>query len=172
RRIAAELLADVAAAAAPGQPLAAAFQDYAVRCRMRGVAAPAGLDAFRRDFAMARAGIESGEGWEEALALAGALPEEMLAPFLALARAAREEAPCPTDEALARLYGTSSTSRARWMLAAMEEKGLVVSRVDLAGKRTIALPHLGWRTAPAVAGPAKPSRLARIAGREAARGRL
>jgi hypothetical protein len=96
----------------------------------------------------------------------------MLAPFLALARAAREEAPCPTDEALARLYGTSSTSRARWMLAAMEEKGLVVSRVDLAGKRTIALPHLGWRTAPAVADPARPNRLARIAGREAARGRL
>ena len=170
RRIAADLLEEVAEAAAPGQPIAAAFQDFAVRCRMRGVAAPADLAAFRRDFALARAGLRGAEGWEEALALAEALPEEMLAPFLSLARAAREEAPCPSDETLARLYGTSSTSRARWMLSAMEEKGLIVSRVDLSGKRTIALPHLGWRTAPAVADPARPNRLARVAGREAARG--
>jgi hypothetical protein len=123
---------------------------------------------------MARAGIavDAREEWEEALALAAALPEEMLAPFLAIARAAREGAPCPADEALARLYGTSSTSRARWVLSTIEEKGLIATRIDLAGRRTIALPHLGWQTAPAVADPSRPTRLARIAGREAARGQM
>ncbi|HEX4738554.1 MAG TPA: ATP-binding protein [Allosphingosinicella sp.] len=170
--ILAELLADVAADAPPGQPLTSAFQDFQVRCRMRGVRAPADLARFRRDFAMARAGIVPGAEWEEALALAAALPEEMLAPFLAIARAARASEPCPSDEALARLYGTSSTSRARWVLSTIEEKGLVVSRVDLAGRRTIGLPHLGWQTAPAVADPSRPTRLSRIASREAARGQV
>lgn len=163
------ILAEVAADAPPGQSLASAFQDFQLRCRMRGARAPSDLARFRRDFAMARAGIASGADWEEALALAASLPEEMLAPFLAIARAARENEPCPSDEALARLYGTSSTSRARWMLSTMEEKGLLVSRVDLSGRRTIALPHLGWQTAPAIADPSRPTRLSRIASREAAR---
>jgi hypothetical protein len=172
KRILAEVLAKVANEASAGQSTVGAYQDYETRCRMRGVQPPADLAAFRRDYAMARAGIVPGEAWEQALALAGALPEEMLAPFLAIARAAREGAPCPGDEALARLYGTSSTSRARWVLATIEGKGLIVSRVDLAGRRTISLPHLGWQTAPAVADPSRPTRLARIAGREAARGQI
>lgn len=172
RAILRDVLAEVAADAPTGQMLTSAFQDFQVRCRMRGVRAPADLAAFRRDFAMARAGIVPGEDWAEALALAEALPDEMRAPFLAIARAAREKEPCPSDEALARLYGTSSTSRARWVLSTMEEKGLVVSRVDLAGRRTIGLPHLGWQTAPAVADPGRPGRLAKIATREAARGQI
>jgi hypothetical protein len=98
----------------------------------------------------------------------------MHAPFLAVARSAREGKACPDDQALAALYGTSSLGRARLMLSRMEEKGLIVCRVDLAGRRTVSLPHLGWQTAPAEADPAKPNRLARIAGRDAARasGRL
>jgi hypothetical protein len=170
-RIAAEILAEVAVEAGPGQPVAAAFQDFQLRCRMRGVSPAVDLPGFTRDFALARAGIAGADGWEEALALAASLPEEMLAPFLSIARAAREGAACPSDQELARLYGTSSPARARWMLSAMEEKGLLVSRVDLSGRRTVSLPHLGWQTAPAIADPTRPTRLARIAGREAARTR-
>ncbi|MGZ8337907.1 MAG: hypothetical protein ACXWU1_14720, partial [Allosphingosinicella sp.] len=102
------------------------------------------------------------QGWAEAIALGACLPEEMLAPFLALARAAREGAPCPEDATLAALYGTSSTGRARRMLAYIEEKGLIACRTDLAGKRSVSLPHLGWTTAAAAADPSTPSRLARI----------
>jgi hypothetical protein len=68
----------------------------------------------------------------------------------------------PADAELARLYGTSSTGRARSMLGFIEEKGLIVCRTDLSGRRTIALPHLGWTTAPSIADPSRPSRLARI----------
>ncbi|HEV2544783.1 MAG TPA: hypothetical protein VGU70_18675, partial [Methylobacterium sp.] len=110
--------------------------------------------------------VRDDEEWSEAIALAAALPAEMLGPFLRVARAAREGEPCPQDHELAALYGTSSTGRVRWMLTAMEERGLIVSHTDLAGKRTISLPHLGWRTAAAVPDPSRPSRLARIAARE------
>lgn len=135
------------------QPLAALFQDFTVRCRMRGVRADIDLDTFRQDFALARAGLDDAQGWEEALRLGAALPEEMLAPFLAIARAAREERACPDDDALALLYGTSSPGRARRMLTFIEEKGLLVSRTDLSGRRTISIPHLGWTTLPATTVP-------------------
>lgn len=168
-RVEAEAMAEVAREAAQGRSVAEAYQDFIVRCRMRGAAPAMDLAAFRRALALARAGIADGEGWEGAIALLAALPEEMHAPFLAIARSAREGKPCPPDAALAALYGTSSLNRARLMLAAMEEKGLIVARVDLAGRRTIALPHLGWQTEAAEADPTRPNRLARVAGREAAR---
>jgi len=131
------------------QPLPALYQDFVARCRMRRVTARLDLDAFRKRLAMAQAGMSSEEDWQPALALAAALPAEMLAPFLGLAKAAREEQPCPRDEDLAMLYGTSSLGRARRMLAYIEESGLIVSRTDLSGRRSIAFPHLGWTTAPA-----------------------
>jgi hypothetical protein len=144
------------------QPPAALYQDFLTRCRMRGVSAGLDMAAFGRRLALARAGIEDSEEWEPAIALGASLPEEMLAPFLALARAARDAADCPGDAELAALYGTASSGRARRMLDYMEEKGLIVCRVDLAGKRSVSLPHLGWTTAASVPDPAKPSRLARI----------
>lgn len=166
----ARVLGEVAQDAPPGLPVTSAWQDFQVRCRMLGATPIADLARFRRDFAMARAGIApDDETWQDAIALTAALPDEMHAPFLAIARAARESVACPDDAELARLYGTSSLGRARLMLTAMEEKGLLVSRVDLAGRRTISLPHLGWQTAAAEADPSRPNRLARIAGREAAR---
>jgi len=132
------------------QPTAMLFQDFAVRCRMRGLKPELDLNAFRERLALARAGIDDAEAWQNALKLGAALPEEMLAPFLAIANAAREERACPDDDELALLYGTSSPGRARRMLAFIEEKGLIVSRTDLAGRRTISIPHLGWTTSPVV----------------------
>ena len=167
RAIIAAVLADVVAE--PGsafQPAAGLYQDFLLRCRMRGLAAAAlDLPAFRRRLAMARAGIADEEGWEEAIALGDTLPDEMLGVFLTIARAAREGQECPSDPALAEVYGTSSLSRARRLLSYLEERGVAVARIDLSGKRTVSLPHLGWTTAPAFPDPAQPSRLARPARR-------
>jgi hypothetical protein len=146
------ILSELAAAGA--QPAPALYQEFTVRCRMAGLGGIPGLPDFRRLFALALAGIEGEDGWAEPLALAAALPEEMLAPFMALARAAREGAPCPADAELARIYGTASLGRVKRMLGHMEERGVIVIRTDLAGGRSIALPHLGWTSAATEAGRA------------------
>ena len=128
------------------------FQDFQMRCRMRGhPRTPVDLADFARRLAMARAGIDPrrAEDWQEALDLAAELPEDMLGAFLALARAAREALPCPDDATLAVVYGTRSPGRVKRLLAFIEARGLIASRIDLSGKRSIALPRLGWTTAPA-----------------------
>ena len=160
-----EVFAELAATD-DGRDAAGLYQDFQLRCRMRGIADPTPLRDFRRRYALMRAGISDATEWEEAIALAQSLPEEMLAPFLAIARAARDGEASPTDEQLARLYGTQSAGRARRMLTFIEESGLIVIRTDLAGKRSIALPHLGWTTAGSLADPSRPPRLARIDARE------
>jgi hypothetical protein len=78
---------------------------------------------------------------------AAAVPDEMLGAFLLIARAARENAPCPTDEEIARIYGTSSLGRARRVLAYMEDRDVIVTRTDLSGRRSVTIPRLGWTTA-------------------------
>ena len=136
------------------------YQDFQLRCRMLGLKDP-GLDlpAFRRRLAMARAGIDAAEeGWDGALALAAAVPEDSLAVFLAIARAARDGAPCPPDTDLAALYGTASLGRLRRVLAALEAQDLLVSRTDLAGRKSISIPALGWTTAPAEEASEAPTR--------------
>jgi hypothetical protein len=158
------ILEDLAAAEEIREP-AATYQDFQLRCRMQGID-PLPLKDFRRRYALSRVGIADTEEWQDGIALAAALPEEMLAPFLAIVRAARECAACPTDLELATLYGTQSEGRARRMLAFIEEAGVIVIRTDLAGKRSIALPHLGWTTAAAAPDPRRPSRLSRIDVRE------
>lgn len=145
-------------------PPAQLYQDYEVRCRMRGVTASEPLDAFRRRHAMALAGLDPAADWDEAMALAAALAEDMWAPFLALARAARVGAECPDDATLADLYGTVSPRRARRMLGQIEELGLIVVRVDMLGKRSVSLPHLGWTTAPALPEPLRDGPARRSAG--------
>ncbi|HEU4968277.1 ATP-binding protein [Sphingomonas sp.] len=142
------------AAGFAGQPAPALYQEFTVGCRMAGIARVPPLADFRRLLALALAGIDGEDGWTEPLALAAALPEEMLAPFMALARAAREGAPCPDDAELARIYGTASMGRVKRMLGHMEERGVIVIRTDLAGGRSVALPHLGWTSAATVAGRA------------------
>ncbi|MFN3944699.1 MAG: helicase HerA domain-containing protein [Allosphingosinicella sp.] len=131
------------------------YQDFLLRCRMRRVtAAPLDLTEFRRRLGMAKAGIsgEDEEGWQDALALSQELPEEMIGAFLMLARAAKEGAECPSEDAIGEAYGTRSPGRVRRLLDYMESRGLIAQRVDLSGKRSIALPRLGWTTAPSGAG--------------------
>ncbi|TZG26116.1 ATP-binding protein [Sphingomonas montanisoli] len=129
------------------------FQDFGVRCRMHRLANP-GLDlpGFRRRLAMARAGLYGGldEGWLDAMALGATLPDDMLAPFLLVARAGREGSEAPSDSALAAVYGTHSLGRVRRLIAYMEEQGIFVLRTDLVGKRSINIPRLGWTTASAL----------------------
>ena len=71
----------------------------------------------------------------------------MLGPFLLVARAAREVRPVPRTRRLPPSYGTASLGRARRLLQYIESRELIVSRVDLSGKRSIAIPRLGWSTA-------------------------
>ena len=128
------------------------FQDFTVRCRMAGLPRPPlELAEFTRRLSMARAGIFdiADDSWAPALEAARSLPDDMLGPFLLVARAAREGAPCPSDEAIAASYGTASLGRARRLLQYIESRELIVSRVDLSGKRSIAIPRLGWSTAAA-----------------------
>jgi hypothetical protein len=131
------------------KPAAILFQDFQVRCRMVGVQAPPlAPSAFARRLAAARAGIFDGldQEWAVAIEAAADLPDDMLGAFLLVARAAREGAACPTDEDIARTYGTSSLGRARRVMTYIESRNLFVTRIDLAGKRSVTIPALGWTT--------------------------
>ena len=129
------------------------YQDFLVRCRIEGLGAGAlDLAAFRRMLTRARAGIgiemAEDEVWQDVLARAAVLPEDMQGIFMMIARAAREGLPCPGDLAIARAYGTRSLGRARRVLSYMEEQGLIVCQLDGVGRRTVTLVELAWATAP------------------------
>jgi len=147
-----EILSDMASEdGSTFHPAAALYQDFSVRCRMRRIAAThLELNAFRRRFAMAVAGITapSDERWAGILRLARSVPDDLLAPFLLLAKAAQEGEPCPNDEMLARAYGTSSSGRIRRLIEHLEKSGLIVLRTDFGGRRSIGIPELGLSTAP------------------------
>jgi hypothetical protein len=104
---------------------------------------------FRRGFAMAVAGIAdpNDERWAPLLELATDVPDDLLAPFLLIGRAAAEGRPCPDDGELAEIYGTSSPRRIQRLLDYLEKDGLIVVRTDFSGKRSVGLPHLGLATA-------------------------
>ena len=143
------IVADDEAALRPPSVL---FQDFQVRCRMADLPRPPlDLAGFTRRLACARAGIDdpSAPDWVSALAVADALPDDMVGAFLLVARAAHDGDPCPSDAAIARTYGTSSLGRVRRLIGYIEARELFVSRVDLAGKRSITIPKLGWTTAAA-----------------------
>lgn len=133
------------------QPAAQLYQDFTVRCRMRRLG-DVGVDlaAFRRRFAMALAGMPDDDNprWRDILSIARELPDDVLAPFLVLARAAAECAPCPDDDALAVVYGTRSPGRIRRLLEHLEKSGLIVVRTDYGGRRSVGIPSLGRTTAP------------------------
>lgn len=134
------------------QPISALYQDFTVRCRMRHLkGAPFDLAIFRRRFAMALAGIAdaSAEEWSSLVRLSARVDDDMLAPFLMIGRAAIDGAPCPSDEVIARAYGTRSPGRVRRLLEHMERNGLIVLRTDFGGRRSIGVPDLGLSTAAA-----------------------
>jgi hypothetical protein len=129
------------------------YQDFLVRCRIRRVPGePLNLSAFRRELAVAKAGVDAdtarGESWSAALALSKDIPEDLQGVFLMVARAAIAGEPCPSDAALARAYGSHSPRRARRLLAYFEERGTLVVRTDFHGRRVLAFPDLGCETAP------------------------
>ncbi len=129
------------------------YQDFLVRSRIRRVPGePLPLSGFRRRLAVARAGVDGrngeGEAWTTALSLSETLPDDLQGLFLMVARAATGNAPCPSDAALARAYGSHSPRRARRLLAYFEERGLLVVRTDFHGRRVLAFPDLGCETAP------------------------
>ncbi|HEY6816150.1 MAG TPA: ATP-binding protein [Croceibacterium sp.] len=132
------------------QPVAALFQDFTVRCRMRGIRSH-GVDAidFRRRFCAAVAGLDDDPADEQAaliLRLGRSVPEELLAPFLSIARAAALGEQCPDDDTLARIYGTSSLGRVRRMIENLEKCGAIVVRTDFGGRRTVTIPGINLTT--------------------------
>jgi len=133
--------------------VAQVYQDFLVRCRQYGVNGRIiDLAAFRRKMATARAGVDAETAdtpeWEKALALSTALPEDIQAVFLMLARAAHDKAPCPSNAQIARARGSRSPRRALGLLDHMTTVGLIAADTDAYGNRIIALPALGWETAP------------------------
>jgi DNA helicase HerA-like ATPase len=133
--------------------VAVLYQDFSVRCRIRRVPGELlGLPAFRQKFAMARAGVDAesaaGETWQRVLSLSASLSDDIQGVFLLVAQAAIAGAPCPSDAALARAYGTHSVSRARRLLSYFEERGLLIVRTDFRGRRVVAIPEIGHETAP------------------------
>jgi len=146
-----EVLAELAAEEnAPYQQPAALYQDFSIRCRMRGIAANA-LNAaqFQRRFAVALSGIDDADpAAAPILELGASVPDDLLAPFLLIARCAQAGEPCPDDDELARVYGTSSPRRVQRLIDYFERQGLMVVRTDFGGRRTVAIPHLNLTTAP------------------------
>ncbi len=138
-QIFAEILADPEVAF---RPVPLVYQDFLFQLPMKKLG-DYGTDMFdfRRRLAIARAGVEADGGdddWQAVIGMAESLPEEMQGVFLMLARAARDEEPCP-DEALARAYGSHSPSRGRWLLTYMAEQGHIVCDADFRGLRTVVI---------------------------------
>jgi uncharacterized protein len=143
--------------------IAVLYQEFLVRCRHHGLRGEAvNLAGFRRRLTACRVGAdlaaETTPEWDKAAAIAAGLPEDIQGVFLLLARAASARAPCPADAEVARIYGSRSISRARSVLAYIEQRGLIATSRVAGGGRVIALPALGWETAPGdPAGPDRPS---------------
>ena len=128
------------------------FNEFSYACRFRRVPGNANRDEFKRLLAMAKAGADAmdatDERWQQALAAAEGVPLEDRAIFLLFAKAAMNRAPCPPDATVARISGTRSAGRARGLISFLERKGHVAVRNGFRNLRTIAIPALGWETAP------------------------
>src|SRR4051812_33355086 len=168
-RLADLVLADmVEDADTDGRPAGALYQDFTLRCRMRGaIRPPLELPAFARALALARAGLFSDDladpDMDHALRSAADAPEDMLGVFMLIARAAHAGAPCPPESEVAKVYGTCSPGRVRRMLGYMESRGLLAIHSDFRGRRTATIPRLGWTTAPEAGGGTVTDRLMQAA---------
>ncbi|CAA7621867.1 conserved hypothetical protein [Magnetospirillum sp. LM-5] len=130
------------------------YQDFLVRCRSHGLnGRTLDMAAFRRRLAVARAGladqpVSDDPEWARAENLAEAMGEDIEPVFLLLARAALDQAACPSNAAIARARGSHSARRALAVLEHMESRGLIATTTDAWGARIIQIPSLGWQTAP------------------------
>ena len=102
------------------------------------------MRAFRRRFAVAGAGLEELDEVLQAriMELAGAVEDDLLGPFLVIAKAAHAGETQVDENELARAYGTSSPGRIRRLLDHLERQGLVVVREEFGGDRTVMVPGL------------------------------
>ncbi|OCC22971.1 ATP-binding protein [Croceicoccus estronivorus] len=125
------------------QPASSLYQMFLSRCRARRISSR-GLDmtGFRRSFAVAVARLDSLDPDSRAhiLQLGTTVDDDLLAPFLTIAKAAAEGFSSPDEDELARVYGTNSPGRIRRLLDHLEKKGLITVRDDFGGGRTIAVP--------------------------------
>lgn len=132
------------------------YQEFLVRARMRRVPGPPmAMGEFRRRMAISRSGVDeetaAGEAWAMALELSARVSDDLQGVFLLVAKAAIKSEPCPSDQQIARAYGTHSARRARRLLGYFEEQGLVVVHTDFSGKRIVAFPDMQVETAPGAA---------------------
>ncbi len=129
------------------------YQDFLVRARMRRIAGnPMSLSEFRRRAAVSRSGVDAetaeSDEWGKVMDLSVRVTDDLQGVFLLLAKAALLGEACPSDAAIARVYGTHSARRARRLLSYFEEQGLIVLHTDFSGKRIAAFPDLDRETAP------------------------
>jgi len=127
------------------QSASAQYQTFLTRCRRERLIGPMpDMRAFRRRFAVAGAGLSELDEAVQAriMQLAGAVEEDLLGPFLVIAKAAHAGETQVDENALARAYGTSSPGRIRRLLDHLERQGLVVVREDFGGDRTVMVPGL------------------------------
>ena len=127
------------------QSASAQYQTFLTRCRRERLIGPMpDMRGFRRRFAVAGAGLSELEEPVQAriMQLAGTVEEDLLGPFLVIAKATHAGETQVDEHALARSYGTSSPGRIRRLLDHLERQGLVVVREDFGGDRTIMVPGL------------------------------
>ncbi|QPC99325.1 ATP-binding protein [Qipengyuania soli] len=134
------------------QSASAQYQTFLSRCRRERIIGPMpDMGTFRRRFAMAGAGLDlvDEETRERIMKLAHAVEDDLLAPFLVLAKTASAGEADVDEDALARAYGTSSTGRIRRLLDHLERQGLIVVREDFGGGRSVLVPGLEASATPA-----------------------
>lgn len=127
------------------QSASAQYQSFVARCRSERIIGPMpDMQAFRRQFAIAGAGLDELADSTRAriLQLAEGVEEDLLAPWLVIARAAHAGETQVDEDALARAYGTSSPGRIRRLLDHLEKQGTIVVREDFGGERTVLVPGL------------------------------
>ena len=127
------------------QSASAQYQTFLTRCRRERLIGPMpDMHAFRRKFAIAGAGLADldEQTRDRITTLARNVEDDLLAPFLVIAKAAHAGETEVDEEALARAYGTSSPGRIRRLLDHLERQGLIVVREDFGGGRTVMVPGL------------------------------
>ena len=127
------------------QSSSAQYQRFLSACRQDRIVGPMpDLSGFRRRHAFATARMDElpGPARERILQLSRQVEDDVLAPFLLVAKAAHAGETEVDEAALARAYGTASTGRVKRLLDHLERLGLVVVREDYGGTRTIMVPGL------------------------------